>query len=165
MILVTLHNFLCAGLEKATRTKLTSFPELAPTFIRLRLNLNVVDLAYRFKISSSTVSAVYAKWLDTMFIKMQPLIMWPDRAQLQETTPVSFRKYFGTKVAVIIDCFEVFIKKPMNLRARASTWSNYKHHNTVKFLIGIAPQGIISFISKALGGRMSDKHLTEIVAC
>ena len=36
---------------------------------------------------------------------------------------------------VIIDCFEIFIERPMNLKARAQTWSNYmyKHHNTVKF--------------------------------
>ena len=25
--------------------------------------------------------------------------------------------------------------------ARAQTWSSYKHHNTVKFLMGITPQG------------------------
>ena len=41
------------------------------------------------------------------------------------------------------------------------TWSNYKHHNTVKFLIGVTPQGVISFISKAWGGRVSGKYLTE----
>ena len=44
---------------------------------------------------------------------------------------------------------------------RAQTFSNYKHHNTVKFLISITPQGVITFISKGWGGRTSDKHLTE----
>ena len=31
----------------------------------------------------------------------------------------------------------------------------------MKFLIGITPQGSISFISKELGGRVSDKHVTD----
>ena len=44
---------------------------------------------------------------------------------------------------------------------RASTWGNYKNHNTIKFLIGTCPQGAISFISKAWGGCTSDKYLTE----
>ena len=61
---------------------------------------------------------------------------------------------FGNKLAVIIDCFEVYIERPSSLIAQAMTWSNYKHHNTVKFLIRITPQGVISFISKAWGARV-----------
>ncbi len=53
------------------------------------------------------------------------------------------------------------IEHPTSLKARAQTWSNYKHHNTVKFLIGIAPQGVVTFISKGWGGRVSNVHLTE----
>ena len=75
--------------------------------------------------------------------------------------PQSFQDSFGKTVAVIIDCFEVFIERPSNLRAHASTWSNYKHRNTAKLLIGIIPQGTVAFISEAWGGRVSDKQLTE----
>ena len=58
-----------------------------------------------------------------------------------------FQYAFGKKVTVIIDCFEVFIEKPTNLLARAQTFSSYKHHTTIKILIGITPQGTVSFVS------------------
>jgi hypothetical protein len=74
---------------------------------------------------------------------------------------MEFRKYFGLKVSIIIYCFEVFIERPSNLLTCAETWSNYKHHNTVTFRIGITPQGAVSFLSKGWGGRVTDKHLTE----
>ena len=111
-------------------------------------------------ISRSTTSSVVLKRIN-MFLRLRPLTMWPGREKIISTTPVSFRQYFKTKVAVIIDCFEIFINKPSNLKACSATWSQYKHHNTAKFLIGISPQGVITFISKEWGGRTSDKYLTE----
>ena len=76
------------------------------------------------------------------------------------TMLMEFCKHFR-KCVVIIDCFEIFIKRPTSQTPRAQTWSNYKHHNTVKFLIGITPHGSVAFISQGWGGRTSDVYLTE----
>ena len=46
-----------------------------------------------------------------------------------------------------------FIEHPCSYKARAQTYSNYKKHNTVKFLDGITPNGAFSFLSKCWGGR------------
>ena len=48
-----------------------------------------------------------------------------------------------------------------SINNQATTWSDYKHHNTIKFLIGIAPNGYITFLSKCYGGRTSDKYVTN----
>ena len=39
-------------------------------------------------------------------------------------------------------------------------WLQYKLSNMVKVFIAISPQGVITFISQAWGGRTSDKHST-----
>ena len=140
---------------------LTPFQEFIMTLMKLKLNMPFEDLAYRFDVSVSTVSRTFQAWMIVMDIRLQPLIKWPDREDLWCTMPQCFQQSFGKKTTVIIDCFEIFIDRPSNLLARAQTFSSYKHHNTVKVLIGITPQGTISFVSKAWGGRTSDKFLTE----
>ncbi len=131
--------------------------------VYLRLHTPMDDLAYRLQISKSRVSRLFHSWMDTMYCNLQPLVTWPDTATLRENMPAAFRKHFSN-VKCIIDCFEIFIQRPVSFHARAATYSNYKKHNTVKVLIGISPSGVITFISQAWTGRVSDKVITKRVA-
>ena len=159
-VLISVFNFVAPHVTRNSLV-LTKFQEFALTLMKLKLNMPMQDLAYRFNVSVSTISRAFFAWMVVLDIRLQPHISWPERESLWRTMPECFKYSFGTKTTVIIDCFEVFIDRPSNLMARAQTFSSYKHHNTVKVLIGVTPQGSISFVSKAWGGRTSDKYLTE----
>ena len=145
---------LCQGV------KLSKFQMMLIFLMKLRHNFPDGDIAYRFGVHPSTVSRNFHKILDVMVACTSKLIVWPNRGVLRMTMPISFQKFFS-KCAVIIDCSEVFMERPSDLLARAQVWSNYKHHSTIKFLIGITPQGTRSFVSKCYGGRISDKEIVE----
>ena len=93
--------------------------------------------------------------------ELKCLIYNPSIEVVQKTLPQKFKKPGYCKVRHIIDCTEVFIETPSDPVIRASTWSDYKHHNTAKILVSITPNGAFNFISEAWGGRTSDVHLTR----
>ena len=114
--------------------------------MRLRLSVLVIDLADRFQISITTAADTFLETLNIYFSKLTPLVIWPERPELQMSTPK--RSKSGCKITAITDCFELVIDRRSNLSERALIWSTYKSHNTLKFFIGVTPQRTICFISK-----------------
>ena len=129
--------------------------------VKLRMNYLFKDIAYHLNVSLSTVQKSFHSTLDVLYARLQFLVRWPTRENLRQSMPQCFRRDFGQKVVVIMDCFELFTERPSGALNKVYTFSNYKHHQTIKYLIGIAPQGVVTFISEGWGGRTSDKHLTE----
>ena len=126
------------------------------TLMKLKLNLLVADLTRRFSVSDSLVSKTVKFWIDT---HLTNLIVWLPREIIKATMPSCFERYPNT--ACILDCAETIMQKASNLKSRGESYSNYKSHNTVKYCVSIAPSGLIMHISRAYGGRASDKFIEQ----
>ena len=134
--------------------------EFLMTCMKIRLGLLNEDLADRFGISKQSVSNIFTTWIKLLDKFIGSLVFNPPKEVLRENLPPSFQNPTYSSVRHIIDCTEVFLETPHNLSVRANTWSDYKHHNTAKYLVSITPSGMINFVSKGWGGRTSDKHIT-----
>ena len=136
--------------------------EFLLTLMRLRLGLMNEDLADRFGCSTTTCSNTFTTWIKVISqILGHVLVAWLPREAIRDNLPDCFKKLGHSKCRVILDCAEVFIERPKGLDNQAATWSDYKHHNTIKFLVGISPSGYITFLSDCYGGRASDKFITS----
>ena len=116
-VLKAVFNLVERSVSHSDSTKLTKFQEFMSVMVKFRLNCQVQDLAYRFSVSCATISRILLKWMTAIDYSLRRLILWPDRDSLHKTMPDCFRASFGTKVAVVIDCFEIFIERPSNLQA------------------------------------------------
>ena len=153
------RNFKITPQKSGPKRKLTVKEELMLVLLKLRLSVNNAMLADFFSISLGTTSQIFNTWIKFLSKELKQLIFWPSKEAIQQHLPASLKHYPNLRCT--IDCTEVFIGRPRDLQIQALTRSDYKKHNTVKFLVGIAPNGMISFLSKAWGGRASDQLITR----
>ena len=130
--------------------------------MRLQLGLLNEDLADRFGISPTVCSNTFSTWIRLLRTVLgDALVKWIPIEAIKENMPKVFQDMGHSKVRCIIDCTEIFTERMKSVFLQASTWSDYKHHNTLKFLIGISPSGFITFISDCYGGRTSDVFICK----
>lgn len=82
-----------------------------------------------------------------MFLKLGKINIWPSRNVIDQTMPEDFKKKYST-TRVIIDCKEIRCQMPSSLHIKSELFSNFKHHTTLKGLIGISPGHAITFIGQ-----------------
>ncbi|XP_006818135.1 uncharacterized protein LOC102802862 [Saccoglossus kowalevskii] len=144
------------------KRKFEPINELFLTLVRLRLGLLHSDLAYRFQISKGKVSSIVITWVHVSSIQHTDSdsdsdSMFPSRDILKKSLPKCFKKY--KNVRSIIDCTEIFVQTATNFQQQGNLYSSYKSHPTFKALVGIAPNGAVTYLSDLFEGAASDRNI------
>lgn len=142
------------------KRKFSKFDEYLMTLIHIKEGVENHWLSDLFGMSEASVSNILITWTNVLYGVFKKWLKWPSAETVKSSLPKTYpQKYRDTRV--ILDCTEFYTVKPTNCSAQAATYSLYKHHNTVKVMIGITPTGLITFISDVYGGNTSDRYILE----
>ncbi|XP_071959160.1 uncharacterized protein [Antedon mediterranea] len=140
--------------------KMTVWNELLLTLMKLRTGCSNIDLAVRFNIAEGTVSNKVITHVNLLYTTLGSLKIWPHRDIILKHAPTKFFKKYPNTV-IIIDATELFIQIPSSLQKQSESYSQYKHHTTMKGLLGVDPKGGVIFVSQLFEGSISDKELVN----
>ena len=71
-----------------------------------------------------------------LYCKLPFYFLFPSQNLVRKYLPNRSEKYLTTRI--IIDETQIFVERATSIKTQAQTWSNYKHHNTWKALVGIS---------------------------
>ncbi|XP_064618204.1 uncharacterized protein LOC135482250 isoform X2 [Liolophura sinensis] len=149
---------------KTCQKVVDKFQEFLITLIILRINVSFGDIALRFNISECTVSEIYQNWMGNLAVRLRNAVHWPARITMRANIPEKARLYFvnSDKIAVIIDCLEVFIDDPLLSSGETSLDISVDNKNSSsRFLLAMDPSGRIMCVSGGLRGDITNNHLIQ----
>uniref|UniRef100_A0A3Q2V8Z9 DDE Tnp4 domain-containing protein n=1 Tax=Haplochromis burtoni TaxID=8153 RepID=A0A3Q2V8Z9_HAPBU len=134
--------------------------QLFLTPMKLKLNCGHVDLATRFNCSTATVTNIFttivSSLYDILYVGMLENNI-PSRVKNRTSLPDCFQPFPNCRI--VLDCMEVSVSNTERLDTQSHLYSQYKGWTTLKALIGVAPNGVITFVSNLYGGGASDKAI------
>ena len=111
--------------HKPTKDSLPVKDQLFLTLVRLRLGLPFKFIAHQCNSSEETIRRYFWTWITLINSHLAFFVV----LAITYGSSLFHSKY--PRLTSRIDCFEIFIDQSKNLEARAQTWFNYKHHNTI----------------------------------
>ncbi|XP_031327381.1 uncharacterized protein LOC116181933 [Photinus pyralis] len=129
------------------------------TFTKLKCDLSYTILGVLYGISSVLCRIYFIEMIKLLSTILKSVIVFPSKIENSQNMPICFEKFQDTQI--VLDCTEIFIQTPKCLCCRIRFYSHYKGALTVKFMTGVSPAGLVTFVSKAYGGRASDKIIFQ----
>ncbi|KAK5641220.1 hypothetical protein RI129_009767 [Pyrocoelia pectoralis] len=150
-----------------TPTKLKSLwhlsneDKLCMTLIRIKKGYSLKELSIFYNISIAHVSRIFHTWVQFIYLQsccMRNAFFKGSRDTIRYHMPACFRA-FEEKITIILDSTEIKMEMSRNFQRQGNTHSNYKHQNSVKFLVGVSSRGAIVYNSEGFEGAISDNEL------
>ena len=131
------------------------------TLMKARQNYTNLHLAQLFSCSTATISNIVTTFTHALHYILFHNIMttMPTRFKNDTCAPSSFSQFSSWRV--VIDCTDVEIATPKLMSHQSATYSSYRGMNYFKVLIGVAPNAVITFVSKLYPGSISDKAIVQ----
>ncbi|KAG0428865.1 hypothetical protein HPB47_024180, partial [Ixodes persulcatus] len=135
----------------------------------LRLGLLEMDFAFRFGISTTTVSRLCIIWVSYLYQHLGHFPLWFTRQEVDKVMPPAFREKYPT-TRVILDGTEIKCQVPSSLPLQSASFSSYKSTTTLMGQIGISPDGTaqvketesIASLRNSCGEAHSAENLEEM---
>jgi len=143
-------------------TLLSTEDQLLITLMKLRHNFTHKHLALLFNLGTATITYITSKWIDLLhellFVGIMHAGGIPSRQKNLGSMPKAFESFQGARIT--LDCTEIQCAVPRgSMCDQSATFSHYKQRNTFKALLGVAPNGTITFVSELYPGSTSDKQI------
>lgn len=131
------------------------------TLMKARQNYTNLHLAQLFSCSVATIANIVTTFTHVLhYILFHDLMTTiPSRFKNNNCAPSSFSQFTSCKV--VIDCTDIEIAIPRQMNQQNATYSSYRGMNSFKVLIGVAPNAVITYVSKLYPGSISDKAIVE----
>ncbi|XP_045764897.1 uncharacterized protein LOC123867083 isoform X2 [Maniola jurtina] len=111
------------------------------------------DVALTYRTSTKQVANILIAWIRFMALQWRAIKLKIDRKAVSYYMSLDYNDKYPYN-RVIIDANECLDKPPRLLSA-------YENKNTIKLLIGMAPNGLITYLSPCSGDSDSDRQLDE----
>lgn len=123
--------------------------------MKLRHNYDHLDLAVRFGVSQATISNIVVSWIYCMHavLFLQLMSSIPIRQKNKTCLPTCYSTF---NCRIDFDCSEVTTDVP-----KKSLAIQKETGGTLKGLVGVAPNGCITFVSDLYPGSTSDKEIVQ----
>ncbi|KAM4629489.1 uncharacterized protein ACJ7VT_001783 [Polymixia lowei] len=136
---------------------LSSIDEFFLFMTRLVQGLDVLDLSVCFMVEKSTVIHIIASWSNFLYCTLGSIPMWMSKENVKAHLPVEFECYPDTQV--VLDFIEFRCRTPLCHFSNDDLYhAKLESDCTLKALVGMAPHGMVTFVSSLFPGSLSDKE-------